>query len=60
MKFTDNDGRVFFNADYCPELVGETVRRLGNHCHIEMVEMSEAEYSAIPATNESAELWRTT
>lgn len=58
MRFTDKDGRQFHNADYCNELIGETVRRLNYQCQIEVIDMTEAEYCSIPATCESAELFR--
>lgn len=58
MRFTTKDGRQFYNADYCAGLIGETVTRLGYNCQIKLLEMTEQEYNAIPATNESAELWR--
>lgn len=58
IKYTDRNGHEFYNADYSPQLIGETIKRLDYRCSIELIEMTQEEYNAIPATNESAELWR--
>lgn len=58
MRLTGLDDRQFYNADMCAGLVAETVNRMGGCKRIDLLEMTEQEYYAIPATNEAAELWR--
>lgn len=56
-KFTTPDGAQYFNADWSRPLVEATLRRLPDGTHIEIVPMTQEDYSAIPATNSSARLW---
>jgi hypothetical protein len=57
MKLTTPNG-TFFNCDYSPELIKQTIMRAPDWQKIELVEISREEYFRIPATNASAELWK--
>ena len=56
-KFTTPDGRHFFNADHNPALVSATLKRLPEGSTVDLIVMTPAQYQAIPATLESAQLW---
>lgn len=57
LKFTTHDGRAFYNSDCSRATMEETVRKLrdfGRCYQIDMIEMTEQEYNALPATSDSA------
>jgi hypothetical protein len=55
-KITSPSG-TFYNEDYSPELLRQTVLKVPDWTKIERVEMTAEEYAAIPATAEAARLW---
>jgi hypothetical protein len=56
-KITTKEGRVFYADSFGPDVMREVMKRC-DWVKIEQVFMTHAEYNAIPATNESAELFR--
>jgi hypothetical protein len=57
MKLTTKDGRKYYNADHSPALIAATLKHCPNWKTVELIEMTEEEYFAIPATNDSAALF---
>ena len=57
MKLTTPKG-TFFNSDYSPELIKQTLLRAPDWQKVELVAMTSEEYFRIPGTNASAELWK--
>lgn len=58
LQFTDRDGNKFYTAERVTDtIVGATIRELNYTCQIDVLEMTEVEYFAIPATNLSAKLF---
>lgn len=58
MKLITKVGFIYFSADYSPRLIEEILKRCPDWKSIELINMMEEEYRQIPATNESAELFR--
>ena len=55
VKITDARGREFYSDSHAPE---DLMKRVAGWTKIERLQMTEAEYHAIPATIESARLFK--
>lgn len=54
VKLTTHDGREFITDDFASETLRRVAKNCGGLYQVDLVEMTGAEYRAIPATSDSA------
>ena len=58
IRFSAADGNAFYAEHTGMDQIRETVQRMGNCDQVDLLQMTKAEYAAIPTTNESYDLFK--